>query len=89
MPWGYLYYVKRPQVMKAILTYIFIILIGTSAMAQEEIKVPTQPETVNLTITIKKTTVSEGSVARLYLFKNSRVKKALAFKTKRNRPKMA
>ncbi|MEM1338095.1 MAG: hypothetical protein AAF717_01080 [Bacteroidota bacterium] len=75
--------------MKAILTYIFIILIGTSAMAQEEIKVPTQPETVNLTITIKKTTVSEGSVARLYLFKNSRVKKALAFKTKRNRPKMA
>lgn len=75
--------------MKAILTYIFIILIGTSAMAQHEAKVPTKQEPVNLTITINKTTVKESSVARLYLFKNSRVKKALAFKTKRNRPKMA
>ena len=75
--------------MKAILTYIFIILIGTTAMAQQETKVPTQPETVNLTITIKKTTVKETSVARLYLFKNSRVKKALAFQTKRNKSKMA
>ena len=75
--------------MKAILTYIFIIFIATGAMAQEEIKVDTTAKQVVLNIKIEKTEVQEQQVARLYLFKNSRVKKALAFKTKRNRAKMA
>ncbi len=75
--------------MKAILTYIFIIFIGTSAMAQEEVKVTITTQPVVLDITIEKSEVKEQKVARLYLFKNSRVKKALAFKTKRNRSKMA
>ena len=75
--------------MKTILTYIFIIFIGTTAMAQEEIKVPTQPKKVTLDIKIEKTTIQESEVARLYLFKNSRVKKELAFRTKRNKSKMA
>jgi len=34
-------------------------------------------------------TATETEVARLYKFKNSRIKKALAFKTKRNKAKMA
>ena len=36
---------------------------------------------------VKTTTTNE--VARLYKFKNSRIKKALAFRTKRNKAKMA
>ena len=34
-------------------------------------------------------TATENSVARLYKFKNSRITKALAFKTKRNKAVMA
>lgn len=34
-------------------------------------------------------TATKTEVARLYKFKNSRIKKALAFKTKRNKAKMA
>lgn len=34
-------------------------------------------------------TATKTNVARLYKFKNSRIKKALAFKTKRNKAKMA
>lgn len=34
-------------------------------------------------------TTTDNEVARLYKFKNSRIKKALAFKTKRNKAKMA
>jgi hypothetical protein len=33
--------------------------------------------------------VSQNEVARLYKFKNSRIKKALSFKTKRNKAKRA
>jgi len=34
-------------------------------------------------------TTTEGEVARLYKFKNSRIKKALAFRTKKDKAKMA
>ncbi|NNJ90003.1 MAG: hypothetical protein HKP53_11425, partial [Eudoraea sp.] len=34
-------------------------------------------------------TAKENSVARLYRFKNSRIKKELSFKTKRNTAKLA
>lgn len=34
-------------------------------------------------------TASETEVARLYKFKNARIKKALAFRTKKNKAKMA
>ena len=79
--------------MKTIFTLLFVLTIGVAAQAQDsatEVKV----ETVELTI------VTSGSqkevelekkneVARLYKFKNSRVKKALAFTTKRNKSKLA
>ncbi|WP_420602388.1 hypothetical protein [Flagellimonas sp.] len=78
--------------MKAVLTLIAIIFFGTLAMAQDtskEVKVETFTVGVELNIEIQEETEKETKVARLYMFKNSRVKKALSFKTKRNRSKLA
>jgi hypothetical protein len=76
--------------MKAIITFVFFIFISTTAMAHTpEVKVETVTKGVNLEITIASKQVKNTSVARLYRFKNSRVKKALKFTTKANRAKMA
>ncbi|MFD2585755.1 hypothetical protein ACFSQJ_02365 [Croceitalea marina] len=78
--------------MKASLTLIAIIFFGTFAVAQttiKEIKVETITENVILIKEVKQELNLEGKVARLYMFKNSRIKKELAFKTKRNRSKLA
>ena len=78
--------------MKTIATIFFIFFIGTAASAQdrtENVKVETiEMGIVTQTATSKK---MEGKqeVARLYRFKNSRVKKELSFSTKANSPKMA
>ncbi len=75
--------------MKAVLTLVFIIFLGTAAMAQtpsKEIKVETKTATVILNLKIEK---SEIQIARLYMFKNFRVKKELNFKTKRDSAKLA
>lgn len=77
--------------MKAILTIIAIIFFGTLAMAQDtarEVKVETIAVGVELNIEIQETE-KETEVARLYMFKNSRVKKELSFRTKRNKSKLA
>ena len=82
--------------MKAIVTIIFIIFFGIAAQAQNN----TQEEKVTtIEMTIVTTTATETKnevktettteVARLYKFKNSRIKKALSFTTKRNKAKMA
>jgi len=55
--------------------------------ASEDVKVETLTYGVELSIKIEKT--SNKEVARLYKFKNSRIKKALSFTTKRNKAKMA
>ena len=79
--------------MKAIVTLIFIIFIGTAAQAQtatKEVKVQTIEMTiVSETATEEDVTEKNTEVARLYRRSNSRVKKALSFTTKRNRAKMA
>ncbi|WP_350287465.1 hypothetical protein [uncultured Croceitalea sp.] len=80
--------------MKTVLTLIAVIFFGTVAMAQEakaEVKVETITLTVQLDVEVKTAAVKEHTteVARLYMFKNSRIKKALAFKTKRDKAKMA
>jgi len=78
--------------MKAIIPFIFIIFIGASAMAQEarqEVKVVTHAASVTLNIHIDQNNMQQQKVARLYMFKNSRIKKALKFKTKRNASKIA
>ncbi len=79
--------------MKTIATLIFVLFIGVTAQAQnttEEVKV----ETIEMSIVtatekeeVKLETTTE--VARLYKFKNSKIKKALSFTTKRNKSKMA
>ena len=76
--------------MKAILTFVFFIFISTTAMANTKaVKVETIAKGVNLEITIATKKVQPTQVARLYKFKNARVKKALKFATKANRAKMA
>lgn len=79
--------------MKAILTLIFFLFIGMTVQAQQvktEVKVESitrgimidcQPE-----VSLKN---NDSSVARLYLFKNSRIKKELSFITKSNKSKLA
>ncbi len=72
--------------MKTLLTIIFIFFISFAAQAQEntaEVKV----ETAKKEIVTETTT--ENSVARLYRFKNSRIKKELSFKTSKNTAKLA
>ncbi|WP_298928128.1 hypothetical protein [uncultured Allomuricauda sp.] len=75
--------------MKAILTIIAIIFFGALATAQDtakEVKAETITVGVELNIEIQET---ETEIARLYMFKNSRVKKELSFRTKRNKSKLA
>jgi uncharacterized protein YpuA (DUF1002 family) len=79
------YYIKT-QVMKTILTLIFVLTIGVTAQAQDT-KADVKVETVEMTIATS--TSNENTVARLYKFQNARVKKALSFTTKRNKAKMA
>ena len=78
--------------MKAILTFVFFIFITTTAMAntsKEEVKVETLSYGVELNISIEKPSIEKTKVARLYKFKNTRVKRALKFVTKANKAKMA
>jgi hypothetical protein len=72
--------------MKAIATLIFILLIGFTAQAQET-TVEVETETAKKEIVTE--TTKENSVARLYRFKNSRIKKELSFKTSKNTAKLA
>ena len=79
--------------MKTVLTLIFALVISATAMAnvpnKKEVKVKTISFGVELKMDIKKSDVKENQVARLYMYKNARIKKALNFKTKANRAKMA
>ena len=72
--------------MKTLITLIFVLFIGVAAQAKDtasEVKVKT------VEMSVVTSTTKENTVARVYMFKNSRIKKALSFKTKRNRAKLA
>ena len=94
---GYLY-ITRPQVMKAILTILFVLFLSLNVNAQNtETNDTVEPfeigavldNGVDTTYDLKEVkTTTEKSVARLYKFKNSRVKKALTFTTKKDKPKL-
>ncbi|MFS4456276.1 hypothetical protein [Maribacter sp. 2304DJ31-5] len=78
--------------MKTIATIIFTIFIGIAAQAQSttaEVKVETIGMTIVTETAYELDTETKAEVARLYKFKNARVKKALSFTTKRNKAKMA
>ena len=84
--------------MKAILTFSLILFFGGMSMAQNvknNYKVDTLRENVILTDSSLETENIETlgrekqmEVARLYRYKNSRVKSALFFKTKKDKPKL-
>ncbi len=76
--------------MKAIVTLFFALFITATALGNtNEIKVETTIAPVRLEINILKNNTPVNQVARLYLDKNSRVKKSLKFITKKNKAKMA
>ena len=82
--------------MKTIATIFFIFFIGTAAQAQNntaDVNPEASGETVEMTIVTETTNQlnleTKTEVARLYKFKNARVKKELSFYTKRNAAKMA
>jgi peroxiredoxin family protein len=85
--------------MKAILTLIFVLFFGLTAFAQNTNANDTV-EPIKMGIVLDSGVITTGdtkevkidtekSVARLYKFKNSRVKKALKFTTKKDKPKLA
>ncbi|PCJ98324.1 MAG: hypothetical protein COA50_02130 [Flavobacteriaceae bacterium] len=72
--------------MKTIITLIFVLFIGLAAQAQDA-KIDTKVDAVEVIVEVSE--ANETSVARLYKFKNSSVKKALSFRTKANKAKLA
>lgn len=78
--------------MKTVLTLIFGILISTAAMANKpakQIKVEASIQQVTLVTKVSVTKTQNIEVARLYKFKNSRIKRELKFVSKSNKSKMA
>lgn len=76
--------------MKAILTLILMIGIGSGALAKTaDLSLPISRFQMIPSVEIAPATVENNSVARLYRFKNSRVKKELSFYTKKNKAKLA
>jgi hypothetical protein len=72
--------------MKTLVTIFFIFFIGFAAQAQDTNTEVTVETTKKEIVT---TTTKENSVARLYRFKNSRIKKELSFATRKNTAKLA
>jgi len=85
--------------MKAFLTLVLILLFGAVALAQKSTdygKIETFQMDIVLDYSLPVShnsgqieAAKEDAVARLYKFKNTRVKKALAFSTKKSKPKLA
>ncbi|HBU77472.1 MAG TPA: hypothetical protein DEF18_05165 [Muricauda sp.] len=78
--------------MKTIFTIIAVTFFGTMAFAQnapKETKVDTLTVGVELKIEINHTIRKDRKTARLYKFKNSKIKKELTFKTKNDKSKLA
>lgn len=85
--------------MKTVLTFMFLLFVNATTIAQhtqthDEVNT-TQMDVVLVTgLSIsdaleKAGMESEDTLVRLYRYQNSRVKKALSFKTKKDRPKLA
>ncbi|GMN09408.1 hypothetical protein MTsPCn9_01360 [Croceitalea sp. MTPC9] len=75
--------------MKTILTLTFVLFFGATALAQN-VKTDTKVTTIEMGVVLsteikvedKKEITKENTLARVYKFKNTRVKKALVFETK-------
>lgn len=74
--------------MKIILTLIFVLFLGATAMAQN-VKADTKVATIKMGVVLSteigikstKHATKENTVARVYKFKNTRAKRALVFET--------
>ncbi|MCK0160249.1 hypothetical protein [Allomuricauda sp. F6463D] len=78
--------------MKTIFTIIAITFFGTMGFAQNvsnDNKVDTITESIELNVEINNTIRKDRKMVRLYKFKNSRIKKELSFRTKKNKAKLA
>lgn len=86
--------------MKAIITLILVVFFGATAIAQANDNNDVKVETIEMGIVLDLgsdvsidfetvETQEENQVARVYRNKNSRVKKAISFTTKKDRPKLA
>jgi hypothetical protein len=79
--------------MKTIFTLLFVLFIGVAAQAQnanEQVeKDSVDSSAVSNTIEKEVSMNNDNSVARLYMFKNSKIKKELSFATKLNKAKLA
>ncbi|MDO6490757.1 MULTISPECIES: hypothetical protein [unclassified Cellulophaga] len=78
--------------MKAIITLLFVLTVSVAAQAQEaNVSTVLKSDTKEVKATVVKEAVlqQEAKVARLYKFKNSKIKKALAFTTKKAASKIA
>ena len=84
--------------MKATLTLIALLFATTFASASTAVQAPEVLPVMEISVEVSKEEVIEiksgekadkQEVARLYKFKNSRIKKALSFKTKKNKSKLA
>ncbi|NVN18848.1 hypothetical protein GUA46_10890 [Muricauda sp. HICW] len=78
--------------MKTIFTIIAVTFFGTMASAQDlskEVKVDVPTMGVELKVEFDQTIRKDRKTARLYKFKNSRIKKELSFKTKKDGAKLA
>ena len=86
--------------MKALITLSLVIIFGATAIAQTNDTNDVKVETIEMgivldlgsdvSIDLETVETEEGNqVARVYRNKNSRVKKAISFTTKKDRPKLA
>lgn len=79
--------------MKATLTLIALLFTTTFATASIAVQAPeVTPIIISVEVSteeVKEVMSDKKEVARLYKFKNSRIKKALSFKTKKNKSKLA
>ncbi len=86
--------------MKAIITLILVVFFGATAIAQSNDNNDVKVETIEMGIVLDLgsdvsidfetvETQEENQVARVYRNKNSRVKKAISFTTKKDRPRLA
>ena len=75
--------------MKTIITLIFVLFISVAAQAQNATEEKADTVEANVALTAEVTLENTTEVARLYKFKNARIKKALKFSSKINKAKMA
>lgn len=74
--------------MKSLFTFSFILLITSSALAQENSVQAIESETANKKVLVKEAVKDNEGVARLYRSKHYRVHKELSFATRRDTAKL-